>query len=394
MKTVFVFFKGNQKVEVQTVAYSLNFFLPKKILIFLSLIKKYELSAEVGIVISINYLLTQVFSSNARSLIIAKNNLGNLIVKTFFFRILISLFVAFVSIYLIIQVNFLNKLFLINISAIIIQQWIVEIILLNHEIKKKYNFFYNYIIFSFLFIGIYFFSLYFFSKSSLYILLIYNLSLGFIILQHLFINNLKNLSNVKFFKKLFVDSIKTYSFLSSFFIQLTNLIWRILILFFCGKIIAGILFSSFAIGSLPSTIFNTSFGPTIHKKKLALSNTFKNIIFFYFIFTICLFLFSLNKIIYYGFSEVNFQLLAVSISMVGSFFMIKGTSNRQYFIQNTKYKNLIFKIDIIYSVCILAIVPLLYYFGGAKLIILSFFIASIFSYFFFSVYCKRLIKVK
>lgn len=394
MKNLFVLFKGNQKIGIQTIAYSFNFFLPTAILIFLSLIKRYELSAEVGIIISINYLLTQIFSANARSLIISKNNTKKLIDKTFFFRILISLFIILISIYLIIYLSSSNRLFLFNIALIIILQWIIELILLNHEIKKKYNFFYNYIFISFVFVVIYFFSLYFFGTISNKILVAYNIFLGFLILYYIFKISLKNLLNIKYINNIFGNSLKTYSFFSSFFIQLTNLIWRILIIMFCGKILAGIYFSSFAIGSLPSTIFNTSFGPTIHKKKLSISSFFKVLIYFYFIFTISFFLYSLNKISHYGFSDANFHLLVISTSMIGSFFMIKGTSDRQYFIQNTKYKDLIFKIDIIYSLFLLTIVPTLFYIGGAKMIALSFFIASIFSYIFFSIYCKKIIKLK
>jgi hypothetical protein len=43
--------------------------------------------------------------------------------------------------------------------------------------------------------------------------------------------------------------------------------------------------------------------------------------------------------------------------------MIKGTSDRQHMIQNTRNKNLIFKLDIFYSLCLIIIIPTLFYVG-------------------------------
>ena len=145
---------------------------------------------------------------------------------------------------------------------------------------------------------------------------------------------------------------------------------------------------------MPATIFNNSFGPTIHKKKLIITNTFKNIIIFYFLLSIFLLVFSMYLNFNSQYDITNFHILTVSISMIGSFFMIKGTSDRQNFIQNTKYKNLVFKVDVIYSLCLLLIVPALFFLGGKKLILISFLVASLFSYLIFSIILKKIIKNK
>ena len=59
--------------------------------------------------------------------------------------------------------------------------------------------------------------------------------------------------------------------------------------------------------------------------------------------------------------------------------MIKGLYFRQYLIQKTKYQSEVFKIDILYSIIIVLIVPILFLIGNYKLIILSFLISSIIS---------------
>ena len=73
------------------------------------------------------------------------------------------------------------------------------------------------------------------------------------------------------------------------------------------------------------------------------------------------------------------QIICTFLSLLGSFLMIKGLYFRQYLIQKTKYQSKVFKTDILYSTLIIFIVPFLYFFGGYKLIIISFLISSIIS---------------
>lgn len=381
-------FNRNNKIEIQTIAYSLNFFLPTALLIFLSLNKNYELSAELGLIISLNYLLTQVFSSNARSLLISKNKVEDLIRKVICFRIILVTIIISVSVFIQIYFEFKYKIFLINISLIIIFQWLFELILLYCELKKNNRIFYIYIFISCLFSFCYLSSYYFYNEKSVYILLTYNLFLLWIIFT-----KIKNIISLNSFNKNIIkfslNLLKSYSFLSSFSIQLTNLIWRILIIFFCGKTLAGIYFSAFAIGSLPSTIFNISFGPTIHKKKIVINKFFKNSLITYFIFSILFLIYYIYQNFKNEFNFEQFHFLVIFICMVSSYLMMKGTSDRQYCIQNIKNTSNVFKIDVIYSISILLIVPCLFILGGSLFVMFSFFIASLLSYLYFSIYLKK-----
>ena len=67
------------------------------------------------------------------------------------------------------------------------------------------------------------------------------------------------------------------SFYSSLSVSSANIVWRLSIYNFCEKTFAGILFASFAVGSLPGTIFNNSFGPTIVKDKISMKRISKDI---------------------------------------------------------------------------------------------------------------------
>ena len=60
--------------------------------------------------------------------------------------------------------------------------------------------------------------------------------------------------------------------------------------------------------------------------------------------------------------------------------MIKGQYYRQFVIQKTNHKTKLFNYDIIYSFIISLIVPILFFFGGVNLIVLSFLISSLLSF--------------
>ena len=71
------------------------------------------------------------------------------------------------------------------------------------------------------------------------------------------------------------------------------------------------------------------------------------------------------------------QIFATFLSLLGSYFMIKGQYARQYLIQKTKHQSFVFKIDALYSLIIMIVVPTLYLLGGDKLIIIAFLVSSI-----------------
>ena len=106
----------------------------------------------------------------------------------------------------------------------------------------------------------------FFFKESLilylfFLILFFSLSLNFknIRLNKKILNNLK---------EILINTFTSFSFLSSFSLNLANLLWRILLTLFIGKILSSVIFFFYSIGSFPGTIFNASFGPTMVKNKV------------------------------------------------------------------------------------------------------------------------------
>ena len=90
-------FSKQKNIRIQSITYGLNLFIPTLILIISSLFKNYELTAELGIVIGLNIIFTQIFSANLRSILISKNNIDN-IYSFIVFRLTISFFVLIVNV--------------------------------------------------------------------------------------------------------------------------------------------------------------------------------------------------------------------------------------------------------------------------------------------------------
>lgn len=383
----FSIFKSNQKIELQSICYGFNIFFPSLILIFYSLHSEYIMAAEIGIVSIVAQTLTQIFSSNARSIIIYKKNF-NLIKSFYFFRLFLVFPILLILYFIIFKNNFLNSIFLFYLSGIILSQWIFELQLLKHEIKKTFKIFYIYSFVSFLFL----FTLLIFFIAKLetsYVLLSYLIFLiSYLCYEYIFVSfkkiNYINLINF------FIQSLSSSAFLSSFSITIANLIWRATTIFFCGKILAGIYFSSFAIGSLPGTLFNNTFGPSIIKNKIKLN-------FFYYYFQFIFFLIALfflfismksgNNI----FSDsLSTQFFTIGISMIGSYFMVKAMISRQKKIQNKKNNNFVFRVDILYALIVAIIVPILYFVGSKILVSLSFLVSSLIAWMIFDIFYEKI----
>ena len=122
------FFSKRNEIEIQSVTYGLNLFIPTFILILSSLFENYELTAELGIIIGINIIFTQIFSSNARSLIISKKS--KIPIQSFIlFRILITCLILLINLLIIYYYKFIYTYLLFQFSILIVIQWLNELIL-------------------------------------------------------------------------------------------------------------------------------------------------------------------------------------------------------------------------------------------------------------------------
>ena len=162
-----------------------------------------------------------------------------------------------------------------------------------------------------------------------------------------------------------------------------------MIYYIFDKSLAGIFFACFSFGSFPGTLFNAVIGPAFIKSNIQISRGLKKI--FFFLFTVALsinflsiyYLINLPKINYIGYEFVVFT---ISISLIGSFFMIYAMYLRHKRIQKSEQERMsIFKRDIVYGIAITFIIPFLYYFGGVIAVSFSFLFASLMAFFSYSI---------
>jgi len=377
-------------IEIITSTYALNFFIPNLILILFSLSGNYELISEISIVIGINIIFTQIFSANARSLIISKK-LSISLENFLLFRICFSILFLILNIIILNYFNFFYFEILLQISFLIILQWLNELIITFFEINNKKQKIYSYLMVKIVFLILILKNI-FLIENFFFILLIFNFFLFFFILFYSYkiINKTKLRPNIS---KILILSLSSFSFFSSLSVSLANLIWRLLIIFFCGKIIAGVFFVGFAIGSLPGTFFNNVLGPTMLNRNLVLKNyvlvSFVSLLLFQVFLSFYLLNDSSNL-----FDDLKYtQVFCTFLSLFGTFFMVRGLYYRQYILQKTKYEKSIFKVDIFYSFLVILIIPTLYFLLDYRLLISAFLVSSVMSYIIYKLNFDKFIKL-
>ena len=388
LNKIFKLFFSKDNIEIQTLAYSLNLFLPTLILIISSFFQDYIFTAELGILIGVNIVFTQIFSANIRSLVLSKKNTNSLF-SYIFFRLIISFVILILNLVILNYLNYANNFLLFLIAITITLQWQIELILTSYEIKKQNHYFYLYIFISLIFF-VFVLLDFMFYKNLIFVISLYN----FALIYYYFIGFFKEKKRLNSFKKIFISSINTSNFFSSLSISIVNLFWRIFIVYFCGKVLAGIFFASFALGSLPGTLFNNTFGPTIINNNIKIKNKINFFIYIYVILIILLSLISLYYIDLIFTDNSITQIFGTLLSLFGTYFMVKGLYARQYMIQKTPYQSLVFKYDILYSFFLFFIVPILYFFKGEKMVIISFLVSSIISFVLYSIVKKKILNKK
>ena len=137
-------FSSKKNIEIQSLCYGFNLFLPTSILIISSIFKQYSLAAELGILIGINIIFTQIFSANLRSVIISINNINN-VYSHVIFRLLVIFFILLVNIIVFYTYNFTYIEILSQIVILILILWLCEIILTYYEIKNNLRKFFDYL---------------------------------------------------------------------------------------------------------------------------------------------------------------------------------------------------------------------------------------------------------
>ena len=372
-------FKKNLNFLMISSTYMFNLMFASFLVVSLVVLGDYSTAGELGLVTSFWITVTQIFSSNMRSIVISEDKSvfarQSLIYRIIFSIITLSAFFTISHYYF----DFDNQI-LINVTSFLIMvQWINEMNLVQYEIKNSYKYFKNFLIINI--IVVLFTGYFLFIKEIVfltYLMQFYTLVILFLILKNIFSNyrltnyNIKNLISL---------NLKTIAFLSSFSIIISSFAWRIMIYYIFNKSLAGIFFACFSIGSFPGTLFNSVIGPAFIKQRISISKKVKN-------FSFLLFLIILSGVfasIYYlaTRSDINylgseFIFFTISLSLLGSYFMSYAMYLRHKQIQSTiEIRTYLFKRDIFYGISITFLIPLLYFFGGTLAVSFAFIMASI-----------------
>ena len=379
---------------VTSIIYGFNFFLPSLIVVFFYLSGNPEIAAESGLFISLAISITQIFSSNMRSLAIANKLIKINLDIYFIFRFLFSIIYLIILFFLILpNWNLQYSSFVFILSCTILLQWVFEVKLVKYELQRnQFNqfillFCYSTIAITTIFLSfnnnisilnylLISFCLYIFGSSLKYVLLI--------------IKNI-NLHNFSFFYvKKYIRNFRYSVLFSSFSQVFSGVFWRFSIYYLFEKPVAGLLFAGFTLGSFSGTLFNLILGPAYMNTKVKLNRKIKFFIFI--IFSVILFI---NINIYFNLEyayelfkdyilEVDkFFYIVTMHSLLGSFFMTYAMYQRHkmLFYQNRR-KN-VFISDFIYSFIISALFPLLYWFNNKNGVANLFLISSMIAVFFY-----------
>ena len=372
--------KKNLNFLLISSAYTFNLMFASLLVVSLVILGYYSIAGELGLVISFWITITQIFSSNMRSIVVSEQN-TNYAIYSLVYRFVFSI-CSLVAFYFV-STNYLtfeNQNLIFLSSALIMSQWVNEMKLAQFEVNKTYK---KFNIFLYINVFTIFCTAIILIINQLvfleYLLGGYSLAIVVYLLKDFLFYFLGNTKAA--LKTIIRINIQTIAFASSFSIIISSFAWRIMIYYIFDKSLAGIFFACFSIGSFPGTLFNSVIGPAFIKQKIEISNTIKKLsalFFFVLLVAISISVYALllqESINYIGFEFVSFT---ISISLTGSYFMSYAMYLRHKKIQTSEKERMyIFKRDILYGLSITFLIPILYFSGGTVAVSFSFFLASI-----------------
>jgi len=376
---------------VTSIIYGFNFFLPSSMVVFLYLSDNADIAAESGVFIILSISITQVLSSNMRSLAIADKAVNINLDTHFIFRFLFSITYLIILFFLILpNWNLQYPNFVFVLSCTILFQWVFETKLVKFELQNnQFNQFL--LLVCYMTIGMVSILLAANNKISLlnyllilFCLCVFGLSFKDFLLK---IKNI-NLHNFSFFLvKKYIGNFRYLSFFSSFSLVFSGMFWRLYIYYLFEKSIAGLLFAAFTLGSFSGTLFNLILGPAYVNKKIMLNRKIK-----FFIFIVFVFILFINVNIYFNF-EYTYRLfqdyllkvdklffIVTMHSILGSFFMTYAMYLRHKMIFHRDTAQDIFINDFIYNLIISAMLPLLYWLNNIDGIVYLYLISSLIAF--------------
>ena len=385
-----LYFNKNKKKEPKlnkiaqiTISNSLNLFLLPFMVILFTFNGQSEISADVSIVSGTILILCQIFSANARVILIS--NFNEKTFKEFMgFRILLSI-IFFISYYLLsINFGFLTDFNNDMLALVILLSWLNELNLIYLETKKMFKSLTVFIVTMLLiYIGIFYSIM---TNDSVLTREILKINALFFFSFIIFYFNFreKKLKKIELLKIL--ENFKRLALLSSISNIIAVLIWRYSIYFTYDKKIAGIMIAAFSVASFPGTLANNIVGPSFVKLKIRKSYLamLKNTLFT--LLAILSIIFITNHLI--RFKENVFYEL-INISLIGTIVLTFSIYLKNLIMVNKNLHTNVFKIDILYSISIVPLIIILDKINGYSLASYAYFISGLMSFFFYSTLYKN-----
>jgi hypothetical protein len=328
---------------------------------------KISFASEIGIIPGMLLLATQLFSGNARSLLLYNND-KEYLYKVINFRVLLSA-IFFLLSEIILKLFYYNENFYVYsvLFAIINLSWINEMFLALHEKNKSLL-----IIRLFLVLSLFFYILIYLS------FLLQDFDLFLILLIYLFFHIIFFIYhfNYKLFK-IFIIANDTNNYFtkflptaSTFFNILSIIAWRVSLFSLLGKSLAGIYFAAFSIASFPGTLFNNILAQIIILNK-NIKNKFRKKYFLFSIISSVFIILSIASVHIFFTDLLNFNLFLITlISLLGTILMLRALYLRHSLLfLNRIYQKKVFFVDILYSITISPIIFFLYLVWGENLLI-------------------------
>ena len=368
------------KISQITIANSLNLFLLPFVVILFTFMGKSEISADISIISGSILILCQVFSANARVILIS--NFNEKVFREFMgFRILLSIF-FFISFYTIsyyfpILMNYNNDLLVL----IILLSWLNELNLIYLEIKKMFTSLIIYMLAMFLIYTGIFFSIIIDNSNLTREILKYNGLFYFLFLIYYFNFREKKIKKIELFNIL--DNFKKLALLSSISNIIAVLIWRYSIYFTYDKKFAGIMIAAFSVASFPGTLINNIVGPSFVKLKLKkfFLKSIKNILY--------IALISLTILLVTNINQPNLFYKLVNISLIGTIVLTFSIYLKNLIMINNNLHNKVFKIDILYSISIFPLIIILDKINGYTYASFAYLVSGVISFIFYSTLYKK-----
>ena len=365
--------------------YLINYFALNGFIILLYTFDYKQLVIDLALFGSFVILLCQIFSFNSRTLLLSINKTVD-VIPILLQRLVLSLIIILICNLSLPFFIYENRSLASTVMIALIVNWIYEIILTKIELEKNNLQKFHFILGASSFILICF-SFYINNFLLLKIVLIlYSLLIFLKILQYL-IYNIYILNDKKYSLKTFVGIHFISSFGSSLSISISNFLFRYFIIILSTLETSSAVIIGFMFGSLPVSLFYNIFGASLVRNKINL-NVFKKYFFYFLIifFILTFFLTSKLGINYFFnfFHKNNILLITIILSILGTIPMLIGLYNRQKIIQETSFKDKFFNLDIIYSLAVTTIVPLIYIINNELFFSFCFLLSGLCSYIFFS----------